>query len=298
MVDNFDIIAPLLKFENPGDCYYVQLLRRQSDDPMIGGRPDPSYHGNMHSRSLKDYLVTSVERFLELKTEMAALCKAFNVRAYIRLNKRNYRNIDLAMLKHIAEQCASGESFSSPFHIVASAAGSVCQAGKDKTWIVDCDACHMDHLDAIEGIVRGCEPYVSGKYADETIPRIPTKHGVHLVPHPFNKQAFSGRWYEYVRDNRLTNPLPQNTIEPDWTHFSFTGNYLKHVPGFVDICERNGFRCTVDRIDRNKTIVHLEDRSYDYTFLKEEWGKYCTTEGFYLDPPDLHTDNPTVLLVP
>ena len=54
MVDNFDKIRSLLKFENDGDCYYVQLLRRQSDDPMTNGKPDPNYHGNMHSRSIKD----------------------------------------------------------------------------------------------------------------------------------------------------------------------------------------------------------------------------------------------------
>ena len=61
MVDNFAQIRSLLKFDNDGDCYYVQLLRRQSDDPMKDGMPDPNYHGNMHSRSLKDYLIPSIE---------------------------------------------------------------------------------------------------------------------------------------------------------------------------------------------------------------------------------------------
>ena len=67
-VDNFDLIRKILKFENPGDCYYLQLLRRQSDDPMIDGNPDPNYHGNMHSRSLKDYLIPSIE-YLDRKEE-------------------------------------------------------------------------------------------------------------------------------------------------------------------------------------------------------------------------------------
>ena len=40
MVDNFEQIRDLLKFEEDGDCYYVQLLRRQSDDPHTDGKAD------------------------------------------------------------------------------------------------------------------------------------------------------------------------------------------------------------------------------------------------------------------
>lgn len=33
MVDNFDIIRKILRFDHDGECYYVQLLRRAADDP-------------------------------------------------------------------------------------------------------------------------------------------------------------------------------------------------------------------------------------------------------------------------
>lgn len=165
MVDNFDRIEKLLSFEKQGDCYYVQLLRRQSDDPMIDGRPDPAYHGDMHSRSLKDYLISSVQQFRDLRKEMVTLCDTFNVRAYIRLNKRNYKNISTKMLKHIADQIDSGETYCSPYRLIASAIGTTCQAGKAKTWIVDCDACHMGHIDAFEGQIRFLKDYLArGKY--------------------------------------------------------------------------------------------------------------------------------------
>lgn len=117
MVDNFDQIEKLLNFEKKGDCYYVQLLRRQSDDPMVDGRPDPAYHGNMYSRSLKDYLISSIEQFRDLRKEMVTLCDTFNVRAYIRLNKRNYKNISTKMLKHIADQIDSGETYCSSYRV-------------------------------------------------------------------------------------------------------------------------------------------------------------------------------------
>ena len=125
MVDNFELIEQYMAKQaltwKEGDCYYVQLLRRQADDPMIGGVKDKKYHGNMHSRSIKDYLIKSVDHLEDVKQQIIEFCKLENVRAYIRLNKRNYKNIALQMMKHIAEQAASGETYSSPFHLVSSA---------------------------------------------------------------------------------------------------------------------------------------------------------------------------------
>lgn len=298
MVNNFDQIEKLLKFENEGDCYYVQLLRRQSDDPMIDGIPDPAYHGNMHSRSLKDYLISSIEHFQDLKKEMIQLCDMFNVRAYIRLNKRNYKNISTKMLKQIADQIDSGETYCSPYHLIASAIGSTCQAGKAKTWILDCDACHMEHINAIVDMVHNCEPYVSGQYSDQEIPRIPTKHGIHLISHPFNKQTFNMFWNEYVKLNNLTNPLPQWKRDPERTHFSFTGFYLKHITGFISILEQNAVKYIIDKIDKNKTIIHLDNNTYNFDNLDTEWKQYCLSKQFYLDAPDMHKDNPTCLYFP
>ena len=110
MVDNFKLIRDYIEKKiigsgtwKEGDCFYVQLLRRQSDDPLIDGKKDKKYHGNMHSRSIKDYLIKSLQHLDDVEEDIKILCKEFNVRAYIRLNKRNYKNIALEMMKHIAE---------------------------------------------------------------------------------------------------------------------------------------------------------------------------------------------------
>lgn len=190
MVDNFELIKSLLKFENPGDCYYVQLLRRQSDDPMINGVKDPNYHGNMHSRSVKDYFVCSTDYLDAKRAEIISLCKQHNVRAYIRLNKRTYKNMALAMLKHITEQLCSGETFSSPFHMIASAAGKANSAGSEKTWIVDLDKEFLPYEDEIREMIEQCEPLDKTK----VIATIPTKSGKHLITYPFNKQHLMQNW--------------------------------------------------------------------------------------------------------
>lgn len=218
MVDNFELIEKYMAKQaltwKEGDCYYVQLLRRQADDPMIGGVKDKKYHGNMHSRSIKDYLIKSVDHLEDVKQQIIEFCKLENVRAYIRLNKRNYKNIALQMMKHIAEQAASGETYSSPFHLVSSACGECCQAGDDKTWLVDCDEEHLDYIDEITKIISKCQPniekinklknndasnYVSDENAfllwkNENLFKVPTKSGIHLIVKPFNKQMFSQQW--------------------------------------------------------------------------------------------------------
>lgn len=227
MVDNFDKIRVYIKRQLPdweeGDCYYIQLLRRQSDDPMIDGQKDPKYHGNMHSRSIKDYFVKSIDQLNVIEDEIKLLCKTFNVRAYIRLNKRNYKQIAMQMLKHIAEQTASGESFSSPFKTVASAAGLSNCAGKDKTWLLDIDKEYLEHEQEIIDMILDCEPYKSKivenvKYwcemhdevdaleidewkeifvkniIDSEFFILPSKTGKHIVCKPFNVQQFNELW--------------------------------------------------------------------------------------------------------
>lgn len=208
MVDNFKIIKKLLRFENEGDCYYLQLLRRAADDPKSNGAPDPQYHGNMHSRSIKDYFIRSIDHLDAVADEIRTLCRIFNVRAYIRLNKRSYKKIALQMLKHIAEQTQSGESYSSPHHLVSSAAGTVC-AESSKTWLVDIDAAYLDYADDILTLIGQCDPIcrnINMQEWVEKVQRIPTKSGIHFIVPPFNRQQFSVKWKEHFHAAPLKEP--------------------------------------------------------------------------------------------
>lgn len=231
MVDNFDLIRSYMQRQaldwKEGDCYYVQLLRRQADDPLIDGKKDPKYHGNMHSRSIKDYFIKSIDHLNDVEEDIKTLCNTFNVRAYIRLNKRNYKGIALQMLKHIAEQAASGETYSSPFHMVASAAGTSCAAGKDKTWLIDVDKEYVPYVDEIREMILQCEPNPENieKYRMNLIDKemakqwyinnkfftVPTKNGLHIICPPFNRQTFLKLWSK--SDN--LKDLPVVDIHPD-----------------------------------------------------------------------------------
>ena len=240
MVDNFELIKNYIEKQmidrEHGDCYYVQLLRRQADDPLKNGVKDPKYHGNMHSRSIKDYLIKSPEHLEDVKEDIIALCNMFNVRAYIRLNKRNYKNIALEMMKHIAEQCASGETYSSPFHLVSSACGNCCQAGEDKTWIVDLDKEYLPYEKEIIDMICQCMPIsaklqeiydttnaeihstgnpcgvsmeeIKQKYVAENFFIVPTKSGKHIVCKPFNKMTFQQNWEQFCMSSGIELKCP------------------------------------------------------------------------------------------
>ena len=321
MVDNFEQIRNLLKFEEDGDCYYVQLLRRQSDDPHTDGKADPRYHGNMHSRSVKDYLIPSLEYFDKVKEDIIAMCKMFNVRAYIRLNKRTFKSIALEMMMHIAQQCKSGETFNSPYHLVASAAGETCAAGKDKTWVVDLDEEYLPHQEEILKMMFECEPYIRNiaelakvflnsshagsepslflayKQIKDATPIVPTKHGRHVIAKPFNVQSLTEKWRQYCQDNGITMPLPRVFTDPEnkYTTFELTDAYLPIAKEFESFLpEHETFQ--KDRNNISYRMAKLSD--WDLHMLDFYWKGQCLKNKYWMKMFDIHKDNPTILYVP
>lgn len=248
MVDNFKLIRDYIEHKiigsgtwKEGDCFYVQLLRRQSDDPMIGGVKDKKYHGNMHSRSIKDYLIRDLEHLDDVEEDIKTFCNEFNVRAYIRMNKRSYKKITTKMLKHIAEQIDSGETYASPYHLVASACGLANCSGKDKTWLLDLDKEYLPYEEEIKEMILNCSPYDSKikSYMDLGLSKedsrnrvkseffiVPTKSGKHIICKPLNRDAFShvpnaneiqkakdagttpriGLWEQFCKKNKIDLP--------------------------------------------------------------------------------------------
>lgn len=264
MVDNFKLIRSYIEKEinggnwRDGDCYYVQLLRRQADDPMKNGVKDKKYHGNMHSRSIKDYLIKSLEHLDDVEEDIKAFCETFNVRAYIRLNKRSYKTITTKMLKHIADQVDSGETYASPYHLVSSACGLANCAGKNKTWIVDLDKEYLPYETEIIDMICQCMPIsakiqelqnetgasyeeTKQKYVAENFFIVPTKSGKHIVCKPFNRDTFS------------------------------------HTP------------------KKEELVIAKQKGTEPRCGL---WEQFCKSRGIELKCMDIHKDNPTILYVP
>ena len=84
MVDNFALIRNFMKFEDPDQFYFLQIIQRKKDGPG----PNGSVLGtNNTSRSIKTYCITSKEMLDRIEIEVKHLCEYFNARAYLSRKK-------------------------------------------------------------------------------------------------------------------------------------------------------------------------------------------------------------------
>ena len=182
MVDNFEIIKQLLKFENQGDFYFLQLLLRKKD-----GNNVPNGSDNQR-RLIQDFHIVHPNQLDELKDEIIHICDRHNCRAYIRLNRRNYRTVSLAFSAEVIEVVRTGQNFRDPGAALNSAIGKNPERD-GRTWIVDIDDHTPDseRVAKVKDIVARCEPFD----VEKVVATIPTRSGTHLIVRPFNVQKFN-----------------------------------------------------------------------------------------------------------
>lgn len=195
MIDNFELIKPLLKFDNEDEFYFLQVIQRKKDRKDV--ELDVKYVGsNNHSRLIKAYYIYSVEQLEKYKPEIIALCEMFKARAGINLNRRNNKDMAFDINILLAECMKQGD-----FHGLSKLYNTVCgQAkGKDKTWLIDIDIKDELYLRQISSDIAMLEPF-----GDKVIETIPSKSGFHLITRSFNSKDF-GKIYPDVEIHR-NNP--------------------------------------------------------------------------------------------
>ena len=195
MVDNFELIKPLLSFDKHGDFYFLQILQRKKDGCNV-----PNSSDNQR-RLVKDYHITSTEKLDSLRDEIIASCNETGARAYIRLNKRNYRTVSMAFAEETLMKSRTNQEFGNTFNEINSVIGRYPEPGKgNKTWIVDIDNTNVDSKivkDIKDIIVNYCQPFD----VEKIVAVIPTKSGVHLITRPFNHETF----YRMFSQLKLSN---------------------------------------------------------------------------------------------
>ena len=195
MVDNFELIKPLLSFDKHGDFYFLQILQRKKDGCNV-----PNSSDNQR-RLVKDYHITSTEKLDLLRDEIIASCNETGARAYIRLNKRNYRTVSMAFAEETLMKARTNQEFGNTFNEINSVIGRYPEPGKgNKTWIVDIDNTNVDSKivkDIKDIIVNYCQPFD----VEKIVAVIPTKSGVHLITRPFNQETF----YQMFSQLKLSN---------------------------------------------------------------------------------------------
>lgn len=193
MVNNFEIIKPLLKWNSNDDYYFLQVIQRKKD-----AAPGIKVNGtNNNSRLIKAYYIKSIDHLEFVEPEIIELCKVFNARAGINLNKRSFEKTALQNLKLVTDNLIN-KNFDKIYKTYSSAAGKYSH-DKNKKWIIDVDKEELIWTEQIINAAFECEPVGS-----KLIRKIPSKSGVHLITKPFNRSQFQDKLELQLREYQMT----------------------------------------------------------------------------------------------
>jgi len=197
MIDNINIIKPLLNFEEKGDFYMLYVFKRKKDQPE--GEKD----NHQSVRTIKTYCIESIDHLERRYDEVKQLCEMFKARAYIHVQKQNHRDVSLDMLASLAERIKNGVQ--NQKGLFDSVVGQI--KTQEKRWIIDIDNVSMDGFnhDPYQVSLR---EYINelqkeaGK--DQGMTFIKTRSGFHIITQPFNVMKFKERYPEV--DIQKKNP--------------------------------------------------------------------------------------------
>jgi hypothetical protein len=171
MIDNYQQIKRLLKFDDPDKFYFLQILKRRKDNPELG----------RDMKLIDNRFYYSMQAFEEDENDIKDLCTITNSRAYLRLNRRSSSQVALKCLARTADLISS-QNFKDVKRCYLSVCGEF-QSEENKTWIVDLDG--DPDVEKIIKVINDLEPPIH-----KTQALIPTKNGKHLISKPFRKDEF------------------------------------------------------------------------------------------------------------
>jgi len=197
MIDNINIIKPLLNFEEKGDFYMLYVFKRKKDQPE--GERD----NHQSVRTIKTYCIESIDHLERRYDEVKQLCEMFKARAYIHVQKQNHRDVSLDMLSSLVERIKNGVQ--NQKGLFDSVVGQI--KTQEKRWIIDIDNVSMDGFnhDPYQVSLR---EYINelqkeaGKEQGMTF--VKTRSGFHIITQPFNVMKFKERYPEV--DIQKKNP--------------------------------------------------------------------------------------------
>ena len=205
-INNFKLVYPLLEFNSDDEFYYLQILQRKKDNP------DPSKRlgRNNNARTISNYYIRSVSHLQGLEEEIIGLCKYFNARASLRLNRRSFKDVAFRHLQKVAGIMANGE-----FNHVKTAYSKACGVGNSETckrWIVDLDEEDMPNYLEIRNKIVSLHQEINDERSKsyKILAEIPSKTGLHLITNPFRVDEFKKEFpsIEILKDNPTNIFIP------------------------------------------------------------------------------------------
>lgn len=188
MIDNIDLIKPLLDFQTDGDFYMLYIFKRKKDQTT-----DKSNHQSV--RTIKTYCIENIEYLDARYDEIKQLCEMFKARAYIHIQKQNHKDVSLDMLTELATRIKNGHH--KQVGLFESVIGQI--KTYEKRWVVDIDTKDDITIHQIAHTIDGLRP--EGRKIESCIP---TKNGYHLITKRFDVMEFKKKYPEI--DIQKKNP--------------------------------------------------------------------------------------------
>jgi hypothetical protein len=194
MIDNLNLIKPLLNFDDEDDFYMLYVFKRKKDQST-----DKANHQSV--RTIRSYCIKSVEQLEERYDEIKMLCEVFKARAYMHIQKQSHKDVSLDMLVTLAERIKCGQNKQQG--LFDTVVGQI--KTNEKRWIVDIDTKDDSIVESIINNIDNCKPIRSRAFVTtysggtvnysldiitKVIQKIPTKSGYHLITEKFDVQEF------------------------------------------------------------------------------------------------------------
>jgi hypothetical protein len=177
MINNLELIKPLLNFEKQGDFYMLYVFKRKKD------QPENERDNHQSVRTIKTYCIESIDHLDRRWDEIVQMCEMFKARAYIHVQKQNHFDVSLSMMVALAERIQNGNH--NQKGLFDSVVGQI--KTQEKRWIVDVDSTSQHIQNMISNIIEMVKPNDGSKI----ITKIPTKNGVHLITKRFDVMEFN-----------------------------------------------------------------------------------------------------------
>ena len=175
MINNIELIKPLLNFSEMGDFYMLYIFKRKKDQTT-----DKANHQSV--RTIKTYCIESIEQLENRYDEVIQLCEMFKARGYIHIQKQNHKDVAMNMITEIVTRIQSGQI--NQKNVFDSVVGQI--KTNEKRWIVDIDSKDAGELAGVMlSINMLCRPE-----GDKIEAMIPTKNGFHLITKRFDVMEF------------------------------------------------------------------------------------------------------------
>jgi hypothetical protein len=196
MINNLELIKPLLNFTEEGDFYMLYIFKRKKDQPE--GERD----NHQSVRTIKTYCIDNLEYLNKRYEEIMGLCEMFKARAYIHVQKQNHKDVSLEMMMALAQKIKDGQH--NQKNLFDSVVGQL--KTNEKRWVVDIDSTSLSVRNRVINILNRVRPT---EFGDKVELIIPTKNGVHLITRRFDIVEFQNQMEvrsDMIPDIQKKNP--------------------------------------------------------------------------------------------